>query len=204
MRIEYTRRVGKKMGGRKERGGLGFKNIKDFNLVMLAKQCWRMLKQPQSLVAKVIKNKYFKNGGLPSAKLGNELSLICRSLLSSIELVKACLIWKVGKGDQIKIWQDKWLPMPTLYKVQSLLKILDKEAIVSELIKHGFGKWKEDLIHETFTRDEAEMIISIPLSKVDTEDIVTWIHTINGRFSVKSAYHLDYTRSMQMTGDETS
>lgn len=41
------------MGESKERDGLGFRNLDNFNKAMLAKQIWRMLNQPFSLVARM-------------------------------------------------------------------------------------------------------------------------------------------------------
>lgn len=47
-----------KMGRTKEKGGLGFCYVESFNLALLAKQGWRIHQNPNSLVAKIFKEKY--------------------------------------------------------------------------------------------------------------------------------------------------
>lgn len=39
--------------------GLGFKDFEHFNLVVLAKQCWRLIHNPSNLWARVLKDFYF-------------------------------------------------------------------------------------------------------------------------------------------------
>ncbi|XP_056860083.1 uncharacterized protein LOC130508541 [Raphanus sativus] len=45
----------------KEDGGLGFKEIADFNTAMLAKQLWRLIEKPNALFSRVFKGRYFRN-----------------------------------------------------------------------------------------------------------------------------------------------
>ena len=51
----------------KSHGGLGFRDIKNFNLAMLGKQGWRLMTNPDSLCARVLKGKYYPQGDFMSA-----------------------------------------------------------------------------------------------------------------------------------------
>ncbi|KAL5571472.1 hypothetical protein UlMin_021069 [Ulmus minor] len=54
----------------KEKGGLGFQNLEGFNKALLAKQGWRLIRYPDSLVGKVLKACYFPNCSFLEAKVG--------------------------------------------------------------------------------------------------------------------------------------
>ena len=57
----------------KECGGMGFKELKYFNLALLAKKGWRLLTGHNSLLYRVLKSKYFPNGDFLNAALRNPL-----------------------------------------------------------------------------------------------------------------------------------
>lgn len=63
-----------RLGRSKQRGGLGFRDVGAINLALLAKQGWRVMQNPQSLVTTVLKEKYFPNGSSLSASLGRKPS----------------------------------------------------------------------------------------------------------------------------------
>jgi hypothetical protein len=76
------------MGISKDQGGLGFRDLIMFNKALLAKQMWRMMQNPESLVGLIMKAKYFTNNSLLEAKLGPRPSMARRSLLASKELIQ--------------------------------------------------------------------------------------------------------------------
>jgi hypothetical protein len=53
---------------------------------------------------------------------------------------------------------------PTTYCIQSPLKVLASDVVVSELIDQGTGVWKLSLLKEIFNNEEIAAIQSIPIS----------------------------------------
>ncbi|XP_024171956.1 uncharacterized mitochondrial protein AtMg00310-like [Rosa chinensis] len=72
----------------KEEGGLGFRNMELFNQALLAKQGWRLLRYPDSLLAKTLKAKYFPDGDFLNARVSPGDSYTWRRLIKSKELLQ--------------------------------------------------------------------------------------------------------------------
>jgi hypothetical protein len=123
-----------KMGKAKRIEGLGFSDLKYFNTALLAKQGCRLIQNPDSLVTKVLKEKYFSNGTFFDTPLSKRLSCVWRSIWNTKSLLKEGMVWRVGNGMNIKIWGDKWLPSSTTHTIQSPVRIFNSEAKVWELI----------------------------------------------------------------------
>ena len=93
----------RKMCKSKSDGGMGFRNLQAFNLAMLAKQAWRIMKNPNSLIARIYKAKYFPFSDILSAKLGCSPSYTWRSIYNSLEVIRRGIRWRVGNGKMIHI-----------------------------------------------------------------------------------------------------
>lgn len=151
------------MGLSKKRRGLGIKDLENFNKASLAKQLWRVLHQPSSLVAQVLKEKYFMEGNLLEAKLGLNPSYIWESLQSALDLVRQGLKWRVGDGKRIKVWKDRWIPSNSYGLTLSLVKNLHLETNVQLLIDENASKWNDNLVYATFNPDKTLAICCILL-----------------------------------------
>ena len=99
-----------KMYKAKKEGGLGMRNLQIFNEALLTKQAWRLVKYPDSLMAKTLKNKYFPNTSFMDVKQSPVASFTWKSILSARGLLKKGLRKVVGHGNSVEIWGDPWVP----------------------------------------------------------------------------------------------
>lgn len=76
---------------------------------MLGKQAWKLITHPESLLARMVKAKYFPTGSFLTAHLGHNPSYTWRSLHSTQNLLKLGYRWRVGDGSNINIWEEPWL-----------------------------------------------------------------------------------------------
>jgi len=182
---------------------MGFRDIEAFNLSLLSKQGWRIIQYPDSLVATILREKYFPSDSFCDARVGSRPSYIWRSFCSARENLEGGLLWRVGNGESIKVWKDKWLPSSSTPKILSPVSGLDVEARVSSLIIPEAGVWNLPLLRSIFSPSEVELIRSIPLSPLGNPDRLIWQGTSHGCFSVKSAYKEEISSRTAAEGESS-
>jgi hypothetical protein len=105
----------------KKNEGLGFRELRAFNEVFLAKQSWRCITQPNSIVAQILKAKYHPKTSFLDAKNGNKTgSYTWYNIQKASWILKKGGLWNVGNGESINIWKDCWLPIQQGYKIWTL------------------------------------------------------------------------------------
>ena len=87
----------------KSKGGLGFRDFETFNDAMLAKQAWRILDNPNSLCARVLKGRYFPNEGFLTAGCPKSASKTWKAIIVGREMLKKGLIQRVGDGSTTEV-----------------------------------------------------------------------------------------------------
>ena len=67
----------------KDKGGMGFRDLKSFNLALLAKQGWRLQTNSSSFFSQVCKAKYFLNGDFVDVEVGKRTSFAWMSIMAA-------------------------------------------------------------------------------------------------------------------------
>lgn len=175
----------------KKLGGLGYKDLYSFNLAMLAKQAWRLLTDPSSLCARVLKAKYYLDTDVLQANPKVGMSYSWRSILKGVQLLKEGVIKRVADGNSVNIWTDPWLPRDGCLQTitprgQNLV------GTAAELMDPYSASWDEQLVRDTLWPADANVVLSIPI-RDGFQDFWAWHPDPKGIFSVKSAYKLHRT-----------
>lgn len=93
----------------KDKSGLNFGNLKEFNKAMLTKQAWSIVNNTNILVSRVFKCRYFPNSSFVDAQPKANTSFCWKGLFSVRNVLRHGLAWRIGDGSKVNMWRDKWL-----------------------------------------------------------------------------------------------
>ena len=134
----------------KEVGGLGFKEIEKFNDSLLAKQVRCMINNPNSLCHRVFKARFFSDCLILDAKDSTIGSYAWKSILGARDVICRGMVWRIGNGQDVKIKEDRWLPIKSNRTAISPLTSVQPKTKVCSLINHELGMWKSDVVERLF------------------------------------------------------
>ncbi|XP_050231894.1 uncharacterized protein LOC126680759 [Mercurialis annua] len=172
-------------------GGMGFRDLEAFNRSILAKQLWKIITCPDSLLAKVYKQRYFKDTSPMEATVPRNASFTWKSIMWAKDIIENGCRWRIGDGVSVQIYKDRWLPREKSFKVISPPKP-HSPIWVSDLIGTD-GRWKMDTIRELFFPGDADQIINMPLPRTPQVDILRWHYDKKGLYTVRSGYRMAMT-----------
>ncbi|XP_021811156.1 uncharacterized protein LOC110754404 [Prunus avium] len=183
-----------KLGMRKENGGLGFRDLLDFNLALLGKQCWRLINNPDSLWARILKARYFPNGDSWNAEVGHRTSWAWASLIEGRDTVLRHARKQIFNGAETNIWVDRWLKLPHNDVIVPTRPLSANTPIfVEEIMNKRERSWDLSRVSLFLDQETIRCIISRPIGISSLPDRWIWPWTSNGEYSVKSGYHITHS-----------
>jgi len=176
-------------------GGLGFRTLEEFNLALLAKQLWRLLRFPDSLLSRVLKGRYFRYCSPLEITVSNRPSYGWRSMLAAKDVLKLGIRKTIGSGFGTYIWTDPWILDSPARPPKGLAVDIDPLVCVNSLIDFRTKQWKMDRLRDLFLPEEITLILGIKPSLNVSSDGYCWTMTKSGNYTVKSGYEVARTLS---------
>ena len=176
----------------KKAGGLGLRSLHQMNLAFLAKLCWRMLKEKESLWVRVVSQKYIHNVAKvnsfkPKASSSNVWQGLCRAA-SVFHMGIRCL---VTNGRDTSFWLDVWITNEPLknYLLHDI-NLIDMYKTVYDYWIQGIG-WNLEVLQGLLPHQIIHKLSAFFLHEEEgMKDGICWGVNSSGNFTVKSAYDL--------------
>jgi len=99
----------------KKDGGLGIRDIGNFNIALLAKWKWRLGIEGHGLWKEVLESKYGSWRNLNETNISRyasrwwkDIHKVCGNSEHGAWFEK-CIGWSVGEGEKVKLWEDTWV-----------------------------------------------------------------------------------------------
>ncbi|TYI50176.1 hypothetical protein E1A91_D12G083400v1, partial [Gossypium mustelinum] len=89
-------------------GGLGFRDLRRFNVALLGRQVWRLACCKDTLCFKVLRAKYFPESDVFCPKRVDKPSFTWNSIARAACILHEGFGLNVGNGRKINIWQENW------------------------------------------------------------------------------------------------
>ncbi|XP_042942655.1 uncharacterized protein LOC122276823 [Carya illinoinensis] len=147
---------------------------------------WRILKEPNSLLHKIYKARYFPHGSLLEAGLGRTPSFARRGIFEATKVLKQGCAWKIGDGKTARLWKDPWIPghQALMQEHDTDLSVDFQEAFVDRLIDTQTGGWNVTQLRALFNSNLVANILKVPLYISNQPDQWIWAQERSGKFTV--------------------
>ncbi|KAK1311507.1 putative ribonuclease H protein [Acorus calamus] len=178
--------------------GLGVLDLRMMNNALLSKWLWKWVSNPSSLWARCLRERY--GGGrvatiLPT--ISSKMTFIAKGWFGFGREFKRGLWWKLGRGDRIRFWKDRWCGDTPLWSKYPLLFHLaeEKEALAGEVWQGGErnGEWRVNfrrISNELQVQECADLlwVLEGRMISDETADEVTWEAVPSLGYKVEGGY----------------
>ncbi|XP_024640828.1 uncharacterized protein [Medicago truncatula] len=191
---------------RKEYGGLGVKRLREFNIALLGKLCWRLLLERDALWRKVLVARYgvedgsLEDGGRSCSSWWREIVRIRDGIGEGGEgWFGSCVRRRVGDGADTDFWRDCWCgDVPLCVRFRRLFDLtVHKSISVRNMFLLGVDvggealrwrrrlwAWEEELVEEC-----RALLLTVSLQD-SVLDRWLWLPNHDDGYSVRGVYDM--------------
>lgn len=94
----------------------------------------------------------------------------------------------LGDREKIKVFADPWVRGKTNYMLDNTVTTAARNLRVCELFTPGVKQWDEQKVNNLISNCDAKIILAMPIPRCQVADRIAWMHTVDGKYTVKSGY----------------
>ncbi|KAL1062147.1 hypothetical protein V6Z11_D13G062700 [Gossypium hirsutum] len=158
-------------------GGLGFRDLRLFNIVLLGRQVWRLINNKDTLCYCVLCSKYFSDGDV----------LPLRRILHVVKALKTRFGWQIGDGMTARFKVDIWGFEGDGNSLKTSFNGI-RGGLVSELWRLNSCVWNRDRVEELYGDRLSDHLCILPIVQHGPPDQIVWFHNKFRSYSSKSGY----------------
>jgi len=122
--------------------------------------------------------------------LGHKPSYVWRSLCNSKFILKAGNRWRIGEGDDISVWYNKWIAGDVTLIPPSQGDFHLSNLRVSHCMLHNHKSWDVPFMESSFDQQTVNHITNTPLFTSVKGDRLIWSKENKWDYTIRSAYRL--------------
>ncbi|XP_018463796.1 uncharacterized protein LOC108834975 [Raphanus sativus] len=108
--------------------------------------------------------------------------------MAAKELILTGIRQKVHSGNEIRAWEDPWIPTIPSRPARTCAPVVHPLMAVSELMTGNPRCWDAQKLEQYVQREDIELKTSLAISQEFSRDEYCWSYTKNGMYTVKSGY----------------
>ncbi|KAJ4778130.1 RNA-directed DNA polymerase (reverse transcriptase)-related family protein [Rhynchospora pubera] len=169
-------------------GGLGLRDIRDFNRALTCKLAWKLQTAPDKPWCKVLKAKYFPRRNFWHANFYSPASITWKTICKIKADFTKHVNWSIGDGNTCSAIGTPWVIGWELFNPTTIEK---QQLKVAHLYHEPTQTWDIQQLMENFNLQITLQILSDSSKRpvaTGQKDRLIWLPANNGFFTVKSAY----------------
>lgn len=122
-------------------GGLGIRRARENNAALIGKLSWDVVSGKNKFWVDIRRSKYLKGEELTNHIVPSSASATWKGIVRGFDCIKDGFAWRVGNGEDISLWYDKWLGQGRLCDMVNDIAAADQQFKVADIIKDGCGEF---------------------------------------------------------------